>query len=60
MKMAGALRKFFGKRTPTQSLMEFASEVRELTPTDRGELRPELETALRASGDLAQDEHIED
>jgi hypothetical protein len=42
-----ACKEFFGA-TPSQTAMDFAKEVRELTPADRAELAPMLSEELGA------------
>ena len=45
MKFVVACQKFFGKRQE-QTLSQLLEEVRQLTPKDREEMKPELEKAL--------------
>lgn len=45
MKFVVACSKFFGK-LPTQTMSQFAEEIRQLAPKDRKDLIPELEKEL--------------
>jgi hypothetical protein len=45
IKFASACMKFFGKK-PGETLLQFANEVKALTPEDKAELAPMLSEAL--------------
>jgi len=50
MTFMAACKNFFGFK-PGQTLSEFSAEIKALTPADRAELTPGLETALNVKID---------
>lgn len=58
MKFVVGAMKFFGKKDG-QTCADFSAECKDLTPSDRSEMAPEITAELRKSGQIEEGDAVE-